>query len=89
MLWLQQVLFGGTLPIMAKESKEQAEQRHGISMSDKDRELQSFHKVLYDAVGQLSPGLSEEAINTLCSDARSLELNQITLNFRDAGKLKM
>ncbi|KAA6420686.1 MAG: histidine kinase [Trebouxia sp. A1-2] len=70
---------------MTKESKENAEQRSGISVPSRHRELQGFHKVLYDAVGELSPGLSEEAFSTLCSDAKSLELSQITLNFRDAG----
>ena len=87
MLWLQQVLFGGTLPGMSAESREFAEQRHGTSTFGRRHKLQSFHKVLYDAVGELSPGLSEEAFSTLCCDARSLEMNQITLNFRDAGKL--
>jgi hypothetical protein len=86
MLWLQHFLFGGTHSGMAQESKENAEQRSGISVHRRHRELQSFHKVLYDAVGELSPGLSEEAFSTLCSDAESLELSQITLNFRDAGK---
>lgn len=86
MLWLQHFLFGGTLHGMAKESRQNAEQRAEIDMPDRHRELQSFHKVMYDAVGELSPGLSEEAFSTLCSDARSLELNQITLNFQDAGK---
>ncbi len=85
MLWLQRFLFGGTLSGMAKESKENAEQRTGISVSSRHGELQGFHKVLYDAVGELSPGLSEEAFSTLCSDAKPLELSQITLNFRDAG----
>jgi len=85
MLWLQHFLFGGTLPGMTKESMENAEQRSGISVPSRHRELQGFHKVLYDAVGELSPGLSEEAFSTLCSDAKFLELSQITLNFRDAG----
>lgn len=70
---------------MTQEGKENVEQRSGISVPSRHRELQGFHKVLYDAVGELSPGLSEEAFSTLCSDARSLELSQITLNFRDAG----
>ena len=87
MLWLQQFLFGGTLPGMSAESQEVAQQRLGIHTSSRRHKLQSLHKVLYDAVGELSPGLSEEAFSTLCSDARSLEMNQITLNFRDAGKL--
>ena len=85
MLWLQRFLFGGTLSGMAQESKENAEQRSGISVPSRHRELEGFHKVLYDAVGELSPGLSEEAFSTLCSDAKFLELSQITLNFRDAG----
>ncbi|KAL0047756.1 hypothetical protein WJX82_011186 [Trebouxia sp. C0006] len=70
---------------MAQESKENAEQRSGISVPSRHRELEGFHKVLYDAVGELSPGLSEEAFSTLCSDAKFLELSQITLNFRDAA----
>lgn len=70
---------------MTQESKENAEQRSGIKVPSRHRELQGFHKVLYDAVGELSPGLSEEAFSTLCSDAKSLELSQITLNFRDAA----
>ena len=85
MLWLQDFLFGGTLSGMTQESKENAEQRSGISVSSRHRELQGFHKVLFDAVGELPPGLSEEAFSTLCSDAKSLEISQITLNFRDAG----
>ena len=85
MLWLQQFLFGGTVSEATKESMENAAQRSGISVPSGHRELQGFHKVLYDAVGDLSPGLSEEAFSTLCSDAKSLEINQITLNFRDAG----
>ena len=85
MLWLQHFLFGGTLSGMTQESKESAEQRSGIGVPSRHRELQGFHKVLFDAVGELSPGLSEEAFSTLCSDAKSLEISQITLNFRDAG----
>ena len=87
MRWLEQFLFGGTLHGMGKESQEYAESQPGVTMNKRHDELQSFHRVLYDAVGQVSPGLSEEAFSTLCSDARSLELNSITLNFRDSGKL--
>ncbi|DBA83742.1 TPA: hypothetical protein ACH3X1_006273 [Trebouxia sp. C0004] len=70
---------------MTKESMQNAEQRSGINVPSRHRDLQVFHKVLYDAVGELSPGLSEEAFSTLCSDAKSLEISQITLNFRDAA----
>lgn len=48
--------------------------------------LNGLHKVLYDAVGQLSSDLSEEAISTLCDDAKSLELNSVTLRFRNPGE---
>ena len=88
MRWLEQFLFGGTLHGMAKESQEVAEAKPGVDLDKRHHELQSFHRVLYDAVGQVSPGLSEEAFSTLCSDARSLELNSITLNFRDSGMSK-
>ena len=50
-----------------------------------DHSLRGLQKVLYDAVGQLSSDLSEEAISTLCDDAKSLELNPITLRFRTTG----
>ena len=86
MRWLEHFLFGGTLHGMAKESQEFAEAQPGVELNKRHHELQSFHRVLYDAVGQVSPGLSEEAFSTLCSDARSLELHPMTLNFRDSGE---
>lgn len=61
--------------------------KHRLSSSE--QQFQSSHKVLYDAVGQLSPGLSEEAFSTLIQDAQSLELNQITLNFRNSGVMNV
>ena len=50
-----------------------------------DHSLRGLQKVLYDAVGQFSSDLSEEAMNTLCDDAKSLELNPITLRFWTSG----
>ena len=85
MRWLQHFLFGGTLPVLTDDSKQAAEARVKHRLSSEEQQLQSSHKVLYDAVGQLSPGLSEEALSTLCEDARALELNQFTLNFRNSG----
>ena len=85
MRWLQHFLFGGTLPVLTDESRQQAEDRMKHRLSGQEQQLQSSHKVLYDAVGQLSPGLSEEAFSTLIQDAQSLELNQVTLNFRNSG----
>lgn len=87
MRWLQHFLFGGTLPVLTDDSKQAAEGHMTHRLSSEEQQLQSSHKVLYDAVGQLSPGLSEEAFSTLCEDARALELNQITLNFRNSGQL--
>ena len=51
-----------------------------------DHRLHRLPQILFDAVGHLSPELSEEACNTLCDDARSLELNSLTLNFRNNGE---
>ena len=87
MRWLQHFLIGGTLPTLTDDSRRAAEARMGYRLSSDEQQLQSSHKVLYDAVGQLSPGLSEEAFSTLIEDARSLELNVITLNFRNSGGL--
>lgn len=86
MRWLQHFLFGGTLPVLTDDSKKAAEARSNHQLSSEEQQLQGSYKVLYDAVGELSPGLSEEAFSTLCEDARALELNQITLNFRNSGK---
>lgn len=85
MRWLQHFLFGGTLPVLTNDSKQAAEARANHRLSSEKQQLQGSHKVLYDAVGELSPGLSEEAFSTLCEDARALELNQITLNFCNSG----
>lgn len=57
-----------------------------VSQPSGDHSLRGLSKVLYDAVGQLSSGLSEEAISTLCDDAKSLELNPLTLRFRNTGQ---
>ena len=85
MRWLQHFMFGGTLPVLTDDSKQAAEARANHRLSSEKQQLQGAHKVIYDAVGELSPGLSEEAFSTLCEDARALELNQITLNFCNSG----
>lgn len=60
-----------------------------LSRAAASRSLNGLHKVLYDAVGQLSSDLSEEAISTLCDDAKALELNSLTLRFRNQGQLML
>lgn len=69
---------------------EQAKPQGNVPVRDASLKThldQSLHQVLYDAVGQLSPDLSEEAFSTLCDDARSSELNPLTLNFRQKGEI--
>lgn len=73
--------------MLTDDSKKAAEARSNHQLFSEEQQHQGSYKVLYDAVGELSPGLSEEAFSTLCEDARALELNQITLNFRNSGKV--